>query len=146
MIKEISTNDYFVRPTYNNWAVYRRLGNNRAKEIYIGTKEQCDESLKKIRVRIADINDYLFINEDYIFNLLMENMQRITELKADLENQKLLDYSNLKDFSTENEMFRKWCEEYEFEFKMIEDPEDKDYLESSEKFFNAKLLEVYGKR
>ena len=146
MVREISINDYFVRPSYYDYAVYRRLGDNKAKEIYKGAEEDCDNHLARIQKRILDILDIQFKNKDYIYNLMMENMQRVTELKADLDNEGLLDYSTLADFTTENEMFREWCDEYEFEYRMIEDPEDENYLETSEKFFKAKLLETYGKR
>ena len=77
---------------------------------------------------------------------MMESMQRVTELKADLINNEIIEDSGEYDFTSENEMFRDWCDEYEFEYKLIEDPEDEDFLESSENFFKVKLKEVYGKR
>lgn len=146
MVRKLDVNDYFVRPTYGNWAVYRSLGINKARPIYIGTKERCQEHLKKLCLRIQDINETQYKNPNYIFNLMMESMQRVTELKADLINNGIIENSGEYDFSSENEMFRDWCDEYEFEYKLIYDPEDEDFLESSEKFFNAKLMEVYGKR
>lgn len=145
MVRELSVNDYFVRPAFAQFGIYRSLDENRAHAFYLGTESDCDERLRKIHKRVLDIIDIQFKNKDYIFNLMMENMQRVTELKADLDKEGLLDFSNIKDFSTENEMFRDWCEEYEFEIKMIEDPEDMDYLDTSEKFFKQRLLDEYGK-
>lgn len=146
MVRELSVNDYFVRPTYDSWAIYRNLGINQAKPIYIGTKTQCQEHLKELVARVLEINDIQFKNTDYIYNLMMECMQRVTELKADLINDGTIEDSGEYDFTSENEMFREWCEEYEFEYKLIVDPEDEDFLESSENFFKVKLMEVYGKR
>ena len=146
MITKLNVNDYFVRPTYNSWAIYRNLGINQAKPIYIGTETQCQEHLKKLVARVLEINDIQFKNTDYIHNLMMECMQRVTELKADLINDGIIEDSGEYDFSSENEMFRNWCDEYEFEYKLIVDPEDEDFLESSENFFKVKLMEVYEKR
>ena len=146
MYTKIDINTYFIRPTSGNWAIYRSLGINKARPIYIGTEIECQEHLKKLRLRIQDINETQYKNPNYIFNLMMESMQRVTELKADLINNEIIEDSGEYDFTSENEMFRDWCDEYEFEYKLIEDPEDEDFLESSENFFKVKLKEVYGKR
>ena len=146
MYTSIDINSYFIRPTSGNWAIYRTLGINKARPIYIGTEIECQEHLKKLRLRIRDINETQYKNPNYIFNLMMESMQRVTELKADLINNGTIEDSGEYDFASENEMFRDWCDEYEFEYELIYDPEDEDFLESSEKFFKAKLVEVYGKR
>lgn len=141
----IKQNDYFIRPTYEAYGIYIRLGINKAKAIFEGSEEECNEKLKKIRVRVEDILTMQSANPNYIFNLMMENMQRVTELKADLENGDRLDNLGKYDFSSENEMFRKWCFEYEFEYKMIKNPEDENFLETSERFFITKLMDEYGK-
>lgn len=45
----------FVRPTYRQFGVYRKIGPNRAEVIFEGTEEQCYSKIEELREKSINV-------------------------------------------------------------------------------------------
>ena len=80
-------NDLFVRPTYKKFGLYMRTGDNRAKVIFEGTKEECYSKREAIFRALTDKNEDILKLRECVWiwqNNVRETQKSVKSFKSSI--------------------------------------------------------------